>query len=142
MLSQMNLKRMMTFQYFVLNIENGHFIYTNAGHSYPIILDDNTHKASFMNYTSYPLGASSKCRCKNKEFDLNEGQSLVLYTDGIIEATNTEKELLGYDRFINCLPNFYDINPETFYYNLYDKVYKKWISQVNDDLTLIIINRK
>ena len=64
------LKRMMTFQYFVLNVENGHFIYTNAGHSYPIIVDNNTHKASFMKYTSYPLGASSKCRCKNQIFDL------------------------------------------------------------------------
>ena len=137
-----SLKRMMTFQYFVLNVENGHFIYTNAGHSYPVIVDNNTHKASFMKYTSYPLGASSKCRCKNQEFDLNEGQSLILYTDGIIEATNYKKEQLGYDRFIDSLQEYYDINSEIFYYNLYNKVYKNWISQVDDDLTLIVVNRK
>ncbi len=136
------LRRMMTFQYFVLNIENGHCIYTNAGHSYPVIVDNNTHKADFMNYTSGPLGVSSKCHCKNKEFDLNKGQSLILYTDGIIEANNASQEQFGYDRFLNCLPEFYDNNPETFYNNLYNKVYKNWIEQVDDDLTLIFVNRK
>ncbi len=135
------LKRMMTFQYFVLNIKENHFIYTNAGHCFPIIVDNNTKKAFFMDYIATPLGIGPRCRCKNQEFDLKNGQSLVLYTDGIVEANNAEKEQFGYDRFIDCLPKNYDVNPENFYYNLYDKVYKKWIAAVDDDLSLILINR-
>ena len=88
------------------------------------------------------MGIGSKCRCKNNEFYLNKGQSLVLYTDGIVEANNANKEQFGYDRFLKCLPEYYDIVAENFYYNLYNKVYKNWISEVDDDLTLILINRK
>ena len=135
------LKRMMTFQYFVLNIKEGHFIYTNAGHCFPIVVDNNDKKAFFMDYIATPLGIGPRCRCKNQEFDLKKGQSLVLYTDGIVEANNAEKEQFGYDRFLDCLPKNYDLNPESFYYNLYNKVYKKWIAAVDDDLSLILINR-
>ena len=135
------LKRMMTFQYFVLNVKEGHFIYTNAGHCFPVIVDNNTKKAFFMDYIATPLGIGPRCRCKNQEFNLDKGQSLVLYTDGIVEANNAEKEQYGYDRFIECLPRNYDINPETFYYNLYNKVYKNWVASIDDDLSLILINR-
>ena len=71
-----------------------------------------------MEYIATPLGISSRCRCKNQEFDLVKGQSLVLYTDGIVEAYNANGEQYGYERFKKRLPEFYDINPETFYYNL------------------------
>lgn len=135
------LKRMMTFQYFVLNVKENHFIYTNAGHCFPIIFDNNTQKASFRDYIATPLGIGPKCRCKNQDFILEKGQSLILYTDGIVEANNAEKEQFGYDRFLECLPKNYDINPKNFYYNLYDKVYKNWVASIDDDLTLIIINR-
>ena len=136
------LKRMMTFQYFVLNIKEGHFIYTNAGHCFPIIVDNNVKKAFFMDYIATPLGIGPRCRCKNQEFDLKKGQSLVLYTDGIVEANNAGKEQFGYERFLDCLPQNYNINPESFYYNLYNKVYKNWVIAVDDDLSLILINRK
>ena len=136
------LKRIMTFQYFVLNVENGHFIYTNAGHNYPIIVDSNTNKATFINYTSSPLGINSICKCENKEFDLDKGQSLVLYTNGLVNEKNINGEPYGYERFLENLPIHYDINPETFYNNIYNKVYKQWTLKSEKDLTLIFINRK
>ena len=136
------LKRMMTFQYFVLRVNDGHFIYTNAGHCFPVIVDSNTKTANYVEYIATPLGILSKCRCKNQEFDLAKGQSLVLYTDGIVEANNANGEQYGYDRYKDCLPKYYDVNPETFYYNLYNKVYKQWSPKPDDDLTLIIVNRK
>ena len=136
------LKRMMTFQYFVLRVSDGHFKYTNAGHCFPIIVDSNNKTATFMDYIATPLGIGPRCRCKNQEFDLSEGQSLILYTDGIVEANNAQGEQYGYDRYQECLPKHYDPDPEVFYYNLYDKVYKQWSPKPDDDLTLILVNRK
>ena len=135
------LKRMMTFMYFVFNVNNGHFIYTNAGHCYPIIVDSVKKTASFLEYIATPLGIGPRCRCKNQELELAVGQSLILYTDGIVEANNSEGEQYGYDRFIDCLPLNYDVSAEKFYYNLYEDVYKKWSPKQEDDLTLILINR-
>ena len=136
------LKRMMTFQYFVLRVSDGHFKYTNAGHCFPVIVDGKNKTASFMDYIATPLGIGPRCRCKNQEFDLLENQSLVLYTDGIVEANNAEGEQYGYDRYQACLPEHYDPDPKVFYYNLYNKVYKKWSPKPDDDLTLILVNRE
>jgi hypothetical protein len=136
------LKRMMTFQYFVLRVSDGHFRYTNAGHCFPVIIDSKNKTASFMDYIATPLGIGPRCRCKNQEFALLEGQSLVLYTDGIVEANNAEGEQYGYDRYKACLPEHYDPDPKVFYYNLYNKVYKIWSPKPDDDLTLILVNRE
>ncbi len=135
------LKRMMTFMYYVLRVSDGHFFYTNAGHCFPIIVDGANKTANFMDYIATPLGIGPKCRCKNQEFDIQKGQSLILYTDGIVEAANEFGEQFGYDRFKEALIEHYDPDPEVYYYNLYDKVYKKWSPKPDDDLTLIIVNR-
>ena len=86
------LKIMMTFQYFVLRVNDGHFVYTNAGHCFPVIVDSINKTAQYIEYIATPLGIGNKCRCKNQEIDLKEGQSLVLYTDGIVEAYSAEGE--------------------------------------------------
>ena len=135
------MKRMMTFSYFVLRLSDGHIIFTNAGHCFPAIVDSNVNTAEYNEYVSTPLGITARCRCKNQEFDLQKGQSLVLYTDGIVEAANAEGVQYGYERYKVCLPQNYDSDAEKFYYNLYDKVYKQWSSKPDDDLTLIIVNR-
>ena len=135
------LKRMMTFMYFVLRLSDGHITYTNAGHCFPIIVDNKEKKASFLEYIATPLGIGPKCRCKNNELELSVGQSLILYTDGIVEANNAAGEQYGYDRFIANLPLYYDASAEKYYSNLYEEIYKKWSPKQEDDLTLILINR-
>lgn len=135
------LKRMMTFQYFVLRPSDGHFCFTNAGHCFPVIVDSVKKTAEFIEYIATPLGIGPKCRCKNQEFTLEKGQTLLLYTDGIVEANNALGEQFGYDRFRLALIENYDPDPEVFYYNLYNNVYKKWSPKPDDDLTLIIVNR-
>ena len=135
------LKRMMTFMYFVLRVSDGHFLYTNAGHCLPFVVDGNKKTAEYLDYIATPLGIGARCRCKNQEFILEKGQSLVLYTDGIVEANNGLGEQYGYDRFKDALIEHYDSNPEVFYDNIYNKVYKAWSPVPDDDLTFIIINR-
>ena len=135
------LKRMMTFMYFVLRVSDGHFLYTNAGHCLPFVVDGNKKTAEYLDYIATPLGIGARCRCKNQEFILEKGQSLVLYTDGIVEANNGFGEQYGYDRFKDALIEHYDSNPEVFYDNIYNKVYKAWSPVPDDDLTFIIINR-
>ena len=136
------LKRMMTFMYFVLNVKDNVFNYTNAGHCFCIIVDPEKKTSDFVEYIATPLGIGPRCRCKNQQFILEKGQSLILYTDGIVEAYNEKGEQFGYERFKQALLEHYDPDPEKFYYNLYDKVYKVWSPKPDDDLTIIIVNRK
>ena len=54
--------------------------------------------------TGFPVGSQKKIRKKNtEEYVLNEGETIVFYTDGIIEATGKTSEQYGYDRFKNSI---------------------------------------
>jgi hypothetical protein len=134
------MKRMMTFQYFVLDLKNHEFTYTNAGHCFPIIVDPEKRQSCFLTNVHPPLGLKLKPRHKNHSFKLEPGQSLIVYTDGIAEATNKNGEQYGFDRLKNNLPNLYDSNPESFFKNLVS-VYENWVDQVDDDLTILITTR-
>ena len=85
------------------------------------------------------IGISDDFNCENKEFDINEGESLILYTDAIVKANNNQKTQFGYERFLSCLPQYYDLDPKVYYTNFMDSVYKKWAVKQEDDITLIIV---
>lgn len=51
------------------------------------------------------LGATADGRYEKKEITLSPGESVLLYTDGIIEARNENGELLGNDRLADCINN-------------------------------------
>ena len=44
-------------------------------------------------------------RFKSEELTLSPGDEIFLYTDGVTEALNEEKELYGEERLLNCLNN-------------------------------------
>ena len=136
-----NTKYMMTFQYFVLNIKDGHFKYTNAGHCFPVLVDNQSKTAKYIDYSAFPLGMGKEYFCENKEFYLKAGQSLILYTDAIVKAKNDNGRELGNEKFLASLPEFYNETPEIYYNSIFELVYKKWSSKQEDDITLIIVNR-
>ncbi len=134
------MKRMMTFQYFVLNHQCHEFVYTNAGHCFPIIVDPDSKTAHFLEYVSPPLGVGIKPRHQNQTFSLLPGQAMLLYTDGIAEARNARQEEFGFNRLLKIVPELYDPDPETFYTNLHD-LYMQWAVEAEDDLTMILVVR-
>ena len=52
-------------------------------------------------------------RFKEHEFQLNPGDSLFVYTDGVPEATNVHNELFGNERMLDALNRDPDAEPET-----------------------------
>ncbi|MGM0600293.1 MAG: PP2C family protein-serine/threonine phosphatase [Candidatus Rifleibacteriota bacterium] len=135
-----NMKRMMTFQYFLLEKESGKFTFVNAGHCFPVIVDPKKKSATFIEHVSTPLGIGRRCRYKNYSFELEPGQALVLYTDGIAEARNSSGEEFGFERFKNRLPLLYSNDPEVFYQKILS-MYKEWAEEAEDDLTIIVAVR-
>ncbi len=134
------LKRMMTLQYFAFNLHTGVFSFANAGHCFPAIVRPRLPGAEYIEHVATPLGIGRKPRYRNHEFVIGEGESLVLYTDGIAEANNAEGESFGYERLRELLVSAYDPDPEIYYRHIYD-AYNQWAASADDDLTLIIINR-
>ena len=134
------LKRMMTLQYFVFNLKTGIFSFVNAGHCFPALVRPGLSAAEYIEHVATPLGIGRRPKYRNYEFTVGEGESLVLYTDGIAEANNCEGEDFGYDRLRELVISAYDPDPEIYYRRIYD-AYNQWAASADDDLTLIIINR-
>lgn len=83
--------------YGVLDASNKTLAYTNAGHNPPLLMDaDGT--ARFMERGGLPLGMFKATRYYEYYQPIEPGQLLVLYTDGVTEATGTKGEEYGRER--------------------------------------------
>lgn len=52
---------------------------------------------------SPPVATMRKLKFRDHEFELNPGDSLFVYTDGVPEATNSDNELFGTERMLEAL---------------------------------------
>ncbi len=80
--------------YGILDATNKTFVYSNAGHNPPLLVNsDGSYK--YVEYGDLPLGMFRAMRYHQHFIRLEKGQVFVLYTDGITEAANAEDEEFG-----------------------------------------------
>ena len=87
-----------TLLYAVYNPANGRFWYANGGHNLPVIFhaDGST---TVLPYTQgLALGVLTDVDYEEGEITLAPGDTVVLYTDGVTEAMDLEKEEFGMER--------------------------------------------
>jgi len=87
-----------TLLYIELNASTGSMIICNAGHLPPIVKRADGTLARLAGASGAPLGMMAGMNYIQETAKLEQGETVVLYTDGIIEAMNAREELFGYDR--------------------------------------------
>ena len=80
--------------YGILDATNGTLAYTNAGHN-PALLLDKDGNSQFLRLGSLPLGMFRETRYHEYYLTTKPGDTLVLYTDGVTEAANSQGEEFG-----------------------------------------------
>lgn len=95
--------------YGILDSTNKTFVYSNAGHNPPLLINPNG-EYKYVEYGDLPLGMFRNVRYHQHFIRMEEGQILVLYTDGITEATNLDGEEFGKDRFAKCILEGFDLS--------------------------------
>ena len=96
-LSSMNESNMfVTFFCGVLDMQNGHLHYCNAGHNPPRILTDAIRTLPVV--PNLPLGIMSGFEYQEQEMPFHYDDALFLYTDGLTEAENAVHEQFGEER--------------------------------------------
>ena len=88
--------------YGILDATNKTFVYSNAGHNPPLLIKPNG-EYKFVEYGDLPLGMFKDSHYHQHFINLEMGQTLVLYTDGITEAANMDGEEFGQERFAKCI---------------------------------------
>ncbi len=95
--------------YGILDTTNRTFVYSNAGHNPPLLVKPNG-EFRYVEYGDLPLGMFHDSHYHQHFINLEEGQMLVLYTDGITEAMNFDGEEFGQDRFAQCVIDGFDLS--------------------------------
>jgi sigma-B regulation protein RsbU (phosphoserine phosphatase) len=83
--------------YGILDSTNKTFVFSNAGHNPPLLIKaDGEYR--FVEYGDVPLGMFDDSHYHQHFIRFEQGQALVIYTDGLTEAANPEGEEYGQDR--------------------------------------------
>ena len=84
----------------ILDLTTGQVKFANAGHNPPLLKRVNGSFEYLKSRAGFVLAGMEGVRYRVGELILNPGDRLFLYTDGVPEATNTEKKLYGEDRLL------------------------------------------
>lgn len=87
----------------IIDLSNGEMVCANAGHEFPIILRANGDYEILKDSHSLPLAAIDGMKTKEYTLKINPGDRIFVYTDGVPEAINPNKEQYGTDRLVNVL---------------------------------------
>ncbi|MFI3176037.1 MAG: PP2C family protein-serine/threonine phosphatase [Eubacteriales bacterium] len=96
----------------IYEISTGNLCAVNAGHEYPAILRKDGLFELYKDQHGFVLAGMENMRYKEYTLQLNKGDKLFVYTDGVSEATNSYDELYGTDRMIQALNQHKDCNME------------------------------
>lgn len=81
----------------ILEPATGRVRFANAGHMPPFVVGERVYQVEVD--PGVLLGLFDDSDIDDGELVLQEGEALVLFTDGVTEAVNVDKELLGDERF-------------------------------------------
>ena len=88
----------------VLNTKTGELLYCNAGHNPPLMLRE---KCAFLNpEPGIALGVFENAGLRNVSCTLSPGQGILLYTDGVTEAVNPQRQFFGEKRLQEAVRSF------------------------------------
>ncbi len=96
----------------ILEISTGRLTAANAGHEYPALMRAGGEFELYKDKHGFVIGGMEGIRYKEYELQINPGDRLFLYTDGVPEATDADKELFGTERMIRALNEQKDREPE------------------------------
>jgi sigma-B regulation protein RsbU (phosphoserine phosphatase) len=89
----------------ILDTETGSLEYSNAGHLPPVLLKEGVAPRWLDLPKGIVLGISNYPIYEDRCVQLNCGETVVIYTDGVNEAMNREQQLFGEERLLACLAN-------------------------------------
>jgi GAF domain-containing protein len=84
--------------YAVLSLGVGELVYANAGHNLPLLLRQRTGELEQLDKGGMALGVVGGNHPVERKVDLELGDCLIFYTDGVTEAFSVEGDIYGEDR--------------------------------------------
>ena len=93
------------------NVPTGRFSYVNAGHNPPLIKKKNSTYEYIKSAPNLILAFLKDTKYKEEVIFLEKGDTLYLYTDGVTEAMNKNRDMFGEERLLTVLNKYGDLAP-------------------------------
>ena len=122
----------------ILDLNTGHLDYCNAGHEAPLL----TGQPLPIKH-NLPVGALSDWNYEGQEAQLKNGDLLFLYTDGLSEAKNTEKQSMGRKNLMQLVQEYSGNTVQQLVELMEAEVHRyAGEEEQSDDITLLAIKWK
>jgi len=129
-----------TFFFAMYNDTTNSLTYTNAGHLAPILVRGS--EITTMGSTGTVVGAFPVARYTEKTVQLQQGDMLVAYTDGIVEPENAYGEMFGEERLTDLLLKYTSADSSEIIARTMEAV-NQWTGggELQDDMTMVVARR-
>jgi serine phosphatase RsbU (regulator of sigma subunit)/predicted ester cyclase len=127
--------------YAILEPQSGSLIYANAGHDLPYLRRRNAN-AEELRARGMPLGLMPSMSYEQKEIELDAGEAVLFYSDGLVEAHDPKGEMFGFPRLRELVAEHAAEERSLgniLLEELYSFVGESW--EQEDDITLLNLRR-
>lgn len=125
--------------YAALDLDSGRMRFANAGHNPPFHLQKNGPAKVFA--AGMPLGWLPNRQYDERETGLASGDRMIFYSDGLVEAHNSDKEMFGEQRMVEQLAVLPEDHPPIAHLLAQLSAFAGPNWEQEDDLTFVIISR-
>ncbi len=102
----------------IVEISTGHCMIANAGHEHPVV-KRKSGKFELIEYKHSPaIAVMDDMVFRQHDFQLEPGDTIFVYTDGVAEATNSSNELFGTERMLATLNAAQDADVAEIIHNM------------------------
>jgi phosphoserine phosphatase RsbU/P len=130
---------MVTMLYLRLDIARGLLRLANAGHTFPLFINGTVNE---LELSGLPLGVDDESDYEEATAIMRPGDTVLLYTDGVLEAENTAGEIYSYERLQALIEANCQLKPRAIVSLLLSEL-RAWSGgRHSDDVTMVVLRRR
>ena len=124
----------------ILDLRTGRLKFSNAGHEHPIIIRRGGRPEPLPVPEGFLLGVEEESRYQTMEIELEPGDKLIVYTDGVTEAANAAGELYSHANLMETVRSCSSLSAEEIATEILGsvKMFSLGIPQ-SDDITVLAL---
>ncbi len=126
-------KHYFTIFYMVLNVKTGVLKYVRAAHPAPILIRNNGEIEELDGYGT-PIGFEFAEEYEEKTVCLETGETIIIYTDGLLEITDYNGTIMEYEGLIKHIKD--EVQLQNHHYTLNLKKLSRNQAKLKDDLSI------
>jgi phosphoserine phosphatase RsbU/P len=118
---------------------SGRFDFVNAAHPAPLVMHPNG-ESTLLGSSNFPIGMFPGASFERQTAQLEPGDELVIFSDGVTEAQNTSRDFFGDARLVEALKGTMGMSPQERCTRLVEAVENfAGLAPQADDITVVLV---